>query len=223
MTLFTDELKVMTAKSWEKSMTHPFVVELAEGRLPEEAFKRYLVQDMYYLNHYSKIHALAAVQAEETAVTHMLLKQAQETIAAEMLMHTEHARLLGMSTTIQTDIRPLPTAYGYTSHLYRVAMAGSLGQTIAGLLPCYWLYADIGSYYRDSKPANPLYASWLENYGSELFQRETQVQIDLLNRLAELSSEAEKEKMRDAFKRAKEYELAFWEMAYAGEQWPSEK
>lgn len=29
--------------------------------------------------------------------------------------------------------------------------------------------------------------------------------------------------MRDAFKRAKEYELAFWEMAYAGEQWPSEK
>ena len=39
---------------------------------------------------------------------------------------------------------PAPTAYAYTSHMYRAAYEGHLGDIIAAILPCYWLYYEIG-------------------------------------------------------------------------------
>ena len=45
---FTDELRLAAAPIWEADLKHPFVRGIADGTLPKENFKFYLIQD--YLN-----------------------------------------------------------------------------------------------------------------------------------------------------------------------------
>jgi len=220
---FTEELRDSAAKSWEQSINHPFVQGVVRGELPLDKFKFYILQDIYYLKHYGKIHALAAAQAEDFKITAMLADKAKLTAEAELTVHEEHAKILKISDEEMEDLQPAPTAYAYTSHLYRAAGSGSLGQTIAAILPCYWLYADIGKIFQDAKPEEPIYQNWIQTYASEWFHTSTQEMIDLLDEIAEKSSEKEKEKMEEQFLIAKEYELSFWEMSYTKEQWLSEK
>lgn len=220
---FTEKLRQATKKSWEMSVNHPFVVGVTRGDLPLDTFKYYILQDIYYLKHFGKVHALAAAQAEDFRITSLLAKKARQTAEAELTVHKEHAEALNITEEDTKRFNPAPTAYAYTSHLYRAALSGSLAETVAALLPCYWLYADIGKTYADKNPEEPIYQNWINTYASDWFQTSTQEQIDLLDQLAEEASDRERAKMKEQFVIAKEYELAFWEMAYTKEGWLSNR
>ena len=107
--------------------------------------------------------------------------------------------------------------------LSKLSSGPTLAQIVAAMLPCYWLYADIGLKYGDAEPEEKIYQNWLNTYASSWFQESTQEMIDLLDDLVENASAAEKEKIKEQFIIAKEYELAFWEMSYTFEKWLSEK
>lgn len=217
--LFTDSLKEATKESWDQSLHHPFVQGIVNGDLPLDTFKYYILQDIYYLKHYGKIHALAAAQADDFNVTAMLAEKAMTTAQAELTVHNEHANILNITKEDMDNFKPAPTAYAYTSHLYRAAQSGSLAQTVAAMLPCYWLYADIGRINENATPNVPIYENWIKTYASDWFQTSTQEQIDLLNELVKDASETEKEKIKEQFVYAKQYELMFWEMSYTHETW----
>lgn len=220
---FTDELREATRNSWEQSLNHPFVKGIANGDLPLETFKNYILQDIYYLKHYAKAHALAAAQTDDFTLTAMLAEKARSTAEAELEIHEEHAEILHITDEEMQNFKPAPTAYSYTSHLYRATQTGRLAHSIAAMLPCYWLYADIGVKYKDARPEEQLYINWLEMYASDWFQDATVEMIDLLDALVENETEAEKEKIKEQFIIAKEFELAFWEMSYTHEKWISER
>lgn len=220
--LFTDQLKEAAKDSWEQSLHHPFVQGIVKGDLPLDIFKYYILQDIYYLKHYGKVHAIAASQADDFSVTASLADKARTTAQAELTVHKEHAEILHITNEDIEHFKPAPTAYAYTSHLYRAAMSGSLAQTVAAMLPCYWLYADIGKKNEHANPEPEIYRNWLKMYASDWFQDSTKEQINLLNSLAKNMHETEKEKVKEQFIIAKEYELNFWEMSYTKEKWLSE-
>ncbi|MFD1067834.1 thiaminase II [Oceanobacillus locisalsi] len=219
---FTEELRHATKESWEKSLNHPFVQGIVKGDLPLETFKYYILQDIYYLKHYGKVHAIAASQAEDFKLTALLADKARFTAEAELTVHNEHAKILHITKEDMDNFKPAPTAYAYTSHLYRATMSGNLAHTIAAILPCYWLYADIGKENEHATPDLEIYRNWINMYASDRFQDSTNDMIDLLNTLVEDMSDREKEKVKEQFIIAKEYELRFWEMAYTFENWFSE-
>ena len=220
---FTESLREATKQSWGLSLNHPFVQGIVGGDLPLVTFKNYIMQDIYYLKHYGKVHAFAAAHADDFHVSAKLAEKAKKTAQAELTVHKEHARILMITNEEMENFKPAPTAYAYTSHLYRAALSGSLAQIVAAMLPCYWLYADIGLTYKDAKPKEKIYQNWLNMYASNGFQESTQEMIDLLDELAEKASAVEKEKIKEQFIIAKEYELAFWEMSYTFETWLSKK
>lgn len=220
---FSEQLRERTKDSWDKSLNHPFVKGIVEGDLPLETFKNYILQDIYYLKHYAKVHAFAAAHADDFHVSASLAGKAKNTAEAELTVHKEHAEILNITDEDIANFKPAPTAYAYTSHLYRVSLSGSLVQIIAAILPCYWLYADIGMKYKEAKPDEEIYRNWIRMYASDWFQESTQEMIDLVDELAAKASEDEKEKIIDQFVIAKEYELAFWEMSYTFETWMSER
>ncbi|HZG69948.1 MAG TPA: thiaminase II [Chondromyces sp.] len=220
--LFTDYLKEKAADIREKNFIHPFVKGIVEGTLPFENFKYYILQDIYYLKHFGKVHALAASQAEDFKVTSLLAEKAKFTAEAELTVHKEHAEILGITDEDMNNFKPAPAAYGYTSHLYRAAFTGRVGDTIAALYPCYWLYNEIGLHFTDAKPGIAIYQNWLNTYASEWFTSSVKAQEDLLNDLAKDASKKELERMAEHFVIACEYELAFWDMAWNMEKWPSE-
>ena len=220
---FSQSLKEATKQSWDLSLNHPFVQGIVKGDLPLETFKNYIMQDIYYLKHYGKVHAFAAAQADDFSVAASLAEKAKKTAEAELTVHHEHARILNITEEDIKNFKPAPTAYAYTSHMYRAALSGSLAQIVAAMLPCYWLYADIGMINKEAKTTEEIYRNWLQMYAGDRFQDSTKEMINLLDDLADKASPSEKEKIKEQFIIAKEYELAFWEMSYTFETWLSDQ
>lgn len=218
---FSQQLKVLTKDSWEKSLNHPFVQGIVKGTLALDKFRFYILQDTYYLKHYGKVHALAAAKADDFSVTAMLAEKAKLTAEAEITVHKQHAQLLDITPEEMENFKPAPTAYAYTSHMYRACLLGDLAEVVAAMLPCYWLYADIGYANAKAKPGKKVYQNWIDTYASDWFQQSTKEQIDLLDELMEDANEQKKTRVTEQFVIAKEYELHFWEMAYTQETWLS--
>ncbi len=60
---FTEQAKEQAQASWQGSFQHPFITELHEGTLSPTIFRYYLIQDHYYLKHFSQLYRLIAHNA----------------------------------------------------------------------------------------------------------------------------------------------------------------
>ncbi|MCM3757828.1 thiaminase II [Sporosarcina aquimarina] len=219
---FCEEVRELCNESWEASFNHPFVQHLAGGTLPENIFRFYVLQDSYYLKHFAKVHALAAVQAKDLATTQRFAQHAEETCGAEISLHEGFFELLDVTDEVLNSFEAAPTAYAYTSHLYRTAMNGDIADTLAALLPCYWLYYEIGERLKNATPNHPIYDKWIGTYGSEWFEQATREQINRMNELADSVSLEKREELKAHFVKSSHYELQFWEMAWTQQQWEAE-
>lgn len=219
MSTFTQLIRQEANEIWEANFDHPFVQGIAEGTLPLENFRYYVLQDSYYLSHFARIQSIAASRAEELSTTARMAAHAQGTYQAELGLHEGFMGQLGVTKEDLQSFEPAPTAYAYTSHLYRVAASGSLGEIIAAILPCYWIYYEIGERLKYATPGTSIYQEWIAAYGSDWFSALVNEQLTLLDSIAETASEKEREKMKQHFIYSSHYELKFWEMAYTLEGW----
>ncbi|MBM7659987.1 thiaminase/transcriptional activator TenA [Bacillus mesophilus] len=219
---FTEQLRKDADAIWEASFNHPFVTGIADGSLPLECFRFYVLQDAYYLSHFSKVQALGAAKATDLHTTARFAAHAQGTYEAELQLHENFSKRMGITEAEKESFQPAPTAYAYTSHMYRAAY-GHLGDILSAILPCYWLYYEIGERLKGATPSEPIYQDWIAAYGGEWFRELVEEQINRLDQLAETMSEADLKRMKEHFMISSQYELSFWEMAYTQEQWPVKK
>lgn len=91
---------------------------------------------------------------------------------------------------------------------------------LAALLPCFWIYAEIGRdiHARAQRP-NP-YAAWIDTYAGEEFHAVVRAVIVTIDRLAEQCSDTMIEEMHRAYTYAAQLEWMFWDAAYRQESWP---
>ncbi|TDL30878.1 thiaminase II [Jeotgalibacillus sp. S-D1] len=218
---FTEEIRKKADHIWEASFDHPFVKGIGDGTLSLDRFRFYVMQDAYYLTHFAKVQALGAVKATDLFTTNRLAIHAQGTFEAELSLHEGFSAILGITDEDKANFEPAPTAYAYASHMYRAGQ-GSLGDIIAGLLPCYWLYYEIGERLKACSPKEPIYQQWIETYGGDWFRSLVEEQIARLDELAEKASEEDLARWTQHFLISSQYEYAFWEMAYSLESWPVE-
>ncbi len=145
---------------------------------------------------------------------------AQGTYSAELALHEKFAKLLGITEEEQKAFEPAPTSYAYTSHMLRAAYTGQLGDIIAAILPCYWLYYEIGKRLAGCTPEEPIYREWIAAYGGEWFRELVEEQIARIDDIAEQVTPQDRERMRNHFVISSRYEYMFWDMAYRKEAWP---
>ncbi len=217
---FSERIRKAADASWQASFKHPFVTGIADGSLPIECFRYYVKQDAYYLSHFAKVIALGSAKATDLYTSGRMAGHVQSTYQAELSLHEKFSALLNITEEEKASFEPAPTAYAYTSHLYRAAYSGHLGDVVAVILPCYWLYYEIGERLKGATPQEPIYQEWINAYGGDWFKQSVQEQIDRVDRLAEEVTEADRKRMEQHFVISSRYELAFWEMAYTMEKWP---
>lgn len=217
---FSKLLRQEVNSIWEASFRHPFVTNLGEGSLDLKCFRYYVLQDSYYLSHFARVQALGAAKAADLQTTASMAHHAQNTYQAELSLHRNFSEKLGITEEEKENFIPAPTAYAYTSHLYRAAYEGHLGDIIASILPCYWLYYEIGEHLKGCQPEEPIYQEWIAAYGSDWFRTLVEEQIARLDAIAENVTEADRERMKQHFIISSQYEYSFWEMAYTLEHWP---
>lgn len=88
------------------------------------------------------------------------------------------------------------------------------------MLPCYWLYYEIGERLQGSTPDEPIYQEWIAAYGGDWFRELVEEQINRLDEIASQVTEADRARMEEHFVISSQYEYLFWDMAYKKEMWP---
>ncbi|WP_078549051.1 thiaminase II [Litchfieldia alkalitelluris] len=217
---FSELLRKEVDYIWEASFNHPFVKGIGDGTLSLESFRYYVMQDAYYLSHFAKVQSIGAAKAKDLKTTNRMAIHAQGTYEAELSLHENFSKRLDITEEEQATFKPAPTAYAYTSHMYRAAHNGHLGDIIAAILPCYWLYYEIGEKLQQCSPEEPIYQEWIAAYGGDWFRTLVEEQINRLDEIAETVTKEDQERMKEHFMISSQYEYSFWEMAYRLEQWP---
>lgn len=177
-----------------------FVRGLADGSLPRETFDRYLVQDALYLREFSRVMARASALAPTSDEQAFWAGSAQSALVEELRLHEAHVTAGG---------EPEPQTLGYTNHLH--AAAASYAELVAAVLPCFWLYTDLGGRMVAHRRADHAYEDWLTMYGDPAFAAATTRAITIVDAAAAEASPRERARMTEAFRRSMLHELAFFE------------
>ncbi|MBU5364443.1 thiaminase II [Enterococcus devriesei] len=214
---FTELARKKAEVYWKASFEHPFIRELAIGDLSPTVFRYYLLQDRYYLEHFGKLYDLIAEQADDPEVRASLKEHAANLELGEMAVRETFFSELKITEQEIEETAIAPTAYHYVSHMYRQLIDGTVNTAFAGMLPCAWLYQEIGSQLIEAGSPNPLYQRWIETYADAA--EEVEKERQLLDRLYQESSVDEQQQMIEAFVISSKMECDFWEMALTLEQW----
>ncbi|GAA2981133.1 bifunctional hydroxymethylpyrimidine kinase/phosphomethylpyrimidine kinase [Microbacterium terrae] len=191
----------------------PFIRALADGTLGREPFLSYIAQDALYLRDYARVLAEAARLAPDSAAQAFWAQSAHGCIIGELELHRE--RLGGHDGV---PARADATTTAYLDHLLATAARGDYATLTAAVLPCYWLYTDLGVRLADghfgSRPqdADHPYASWLITYADPAFADATRQAIDIATGLAAAATPEARARMLAAFRRSAELELAFFDV-----------
>ena len=92
---------------------------------------------------------------------------------------------------------------------------------VAALLPCFWLYWDVGCAIAQNAAADNPYRAWIDTYADPRFGEAVQSVIATADRAAATTTEAIRDRMHSAFTRATQYEWLFWDGAYNKRGWPA--
>ncbi len=217
---FTDELWENIGSIYQAILRHPFVTGLTDGSLPEDRFRFYVIQDAHYLRDFAKSLAAAAASAPRDEWTEFLSEHARATLVVERALHDSFFRDWAL-TPEQVYATPVaPTNLAYTSYLLRVAHGGNFEEAVAALLPCDWIYVQVGRELEKKGSPNPLYQRWINTYASEEVWAIVQKLIDIVDAAAEGLSESRRQVLRHHFTVSSRYEWMFWDMAWRMEAWP---
>ena len=215
---FSDELLEAGGDIWAAQFDHPFVRELAAGDLDEAAFRRWLGQDYRYLFDYARAYAVAGAKARAEAPMATLLGGADAVLNEELDLHRSFAGEYGVTPEELAAVQKRPTCEAYTSFLVRTAHERPVPVAVAALFPCMRGYLDVADHMAAIADHDHRYTPFIETYTSDEFRSETASMRELLDDYAE-AHPGHRDAMREAFLTSARLELAFWEMAYVGEEW----
>lgn len=220
MATFTQELWASIESIYMAILSHPFLKGLADGSLPEEKFRFYVIQDALYLRDFARALAAAASRSPRDDWTEFLSRHARETLVAERALHDSFFKDWGLAPEQIYSTPMSPTNLAYTSYLLRVAYLGSFEEAVASLLPCDWIYVMVGRELEKKGSPNPLYKRWIDTYASEEFWAIVEELLRIVETVSQWASPALKEIMKNHFITTSRYEWMFWDMAWRMEKWP---
>jgi thiaminase/transcriptional activator TenA len=84
---FSSHLRKLASSVWDAQLSHPFVVALGNGTLPEHKFKYYILQDARFLGDLARVFFAAALKASDSESALRFNKLAEETIVVERSLH----------------------------------------------------------------------------------------------------------------------------------------
>jgi thiaminase/transcriptional activator TenA len=215
----TDHLWASIDGIYRAILAHPFVTGLTDGTLPETAFRYYVVQDALYLTRYARALSLCAAKAPGEGAIAMFNEHAAGAIAVERSLHEGFFADLGLTAEEIAATPPAPTNLAYTSYLLATAYGGSFAEALGAVLPCYWIYWEVGKALIAGGSPHPLYRRWIDTYGGEEFAAIVGDVLALTERTGAELGPAERRAMTDHFVTTSRYEWLFWDAALRMETW----
>lgn len=186
---------------------HPFVQGLKDGTLAKIDFIHYLEQDLIYLNNYGIEMEMLSKLMPTPPMQALFQRIAAEGVASEKELHDFLSKQWNIQAAKQASIH----TSGYMNFSRHYLETGDACLAIAALLPCFWVYNEIGHFIANMKnPLNNPYQAWIDTYESDEMDQVVQQVIDIANQLAADCSPQKQEEMRTIFIEAVQWEKRFF-------------
>ncbi|HEX4814067.1 MAG TPA: TenA family protein [Nonomuraea sp.] len=218
--MFCEDMWLRTADLMTAIHEHPFVTGLGDGTLDRDRFAFYIVQDARYLAAFSKALATASARAADPAEAAFWAQSAHTALAAERLLHAGYVKELGADADGPATS---PSCLAYASYVQAAALAEPYPVLAAAVLPCFWIYQDVGTALlkrTGDRPGHP-YRAWIDTYSDPAFAASVEQAKAITDRAAAAADPATREAMGEAYCTAAAYEWMFWDSAWRRETWPT--
>ncbi|WP_193179384.1 thiaminase II [Nisaea sediminum] len=213
---YLDRLIRSAPEAWSAYTGHRFVAGMADGTLPEAAFRHYLGQDYLFLIHFARAYGLAVYKSERLEDMRAASAVISGILDVEMELHVKYCAGWGLSEVEMAALPEDPACMAYTRYVLERGMAGDVLDLHAALAPCVVGYGVIGQRLANDpltrREGNP-YLAWIEMYSDEEYldlARGAAAHIEDL--AARRGGEARFAELAKTFEAATVLERDFWQM-----------
>jgi thiaminase/transcriptional activator TenA len=219
---FFERLKTQASAEWRAYTTHPFTAGLADGTLPEAAFRHYLVQDYLFLIEFARAYALAVYKSPELSDMREAAAGLLAILDVEMNLHVKLCAGWGLSPGDLEHAPPASETLAYTRYVLDAGMRGDLLTLRVALAPCVIGYAEIAARLvaqpnegAKAGASNNPYRVWIDEYAGAPYQAVAAGACAHLDRLADrYVTPAREAELVAVFREATRLETDFWEMGW---------
>ena len=207
-------LKKNCPKEWSNYTKHQFLFSLVNNTLPLKAFKKYLIQDYFFLIKFIKILALGCVKSQNNNDL-MRCIDFIFAIKNELKLHVLYCKKWKISQKTLLKTPELIETKKYTNYVMEVGNKGDILDLFTALSPCIIGYGEIGYELKKKKLHKNSYNSWIDTYASKEYQDVAKENILYLDSLfSKIKKKKNKlKKLKKIFKKATELESDFWSMS----------
>lgn len=217
---FSQEAWSRNAARYASIRDMPFNAALADGSLPLDVFRGYMLQDAHYLVAFAQGLAIAAAKSDHPDDIVRFARAAEIAIVVERDLHGTYFKLFGITPEEAAGAALTPACHHYRSFLLATAFREPLPVVAAALLPCFWIYVEVGKHvHAIASQGNP-YRAWIDTYAGEDFDAAVRDMIATTDRLGEGAAPAVRAGMDEAYDMATRLEFMFWDSAWRRETWP---
>ena len=166
----SERIYARAEKIWPRYLRHPFVTQMADGTLPPEKFRYYMLQDYLYLRDYVKIFAAIIQKADDFEQIRFLSGELANTIDETFRTHRPYMERLGITEEEIRRARPHIDSVAYSHYMLCEAQMGDVLTGLVTLLNCSWSYAYIAEESVKRYPhalQDARYGAWFAGYVSE--------------------------------------------------------
>lgn len=161
MDRFTDTLRRAAEPDWTAAVTHPFVVQLCDGTVPDDAMRRYLVQDHRFLDAFLSLLGGAMLNAD-TAAARLRFGRFVGMVSTEE--NTYFLRAFDALGVTEADRERIPDAAptaGFKAIMREAGASGSYAACLSVLNVAEWLYLEWASRAPLPHPESFVHAEWI--------------------------------------------------------------
>lgn len=212
---FSDTLWQSTEPIYKSILEHPFNTELAAGTLTPDKFAYYVQQDELYIKAYARALTLLAAKAPSSEMANELLSYSKDGILIEHMLHDHFFKTFHIEQTAE----PQPACFSYSNFLLATTAVEPFDIGLAALLPCFWIYRQVGHFIAKTSVADNPYQLWIDTYTDIEYDKVVDRVIDMTNAVADKASDSIKAKMATVFVYSTRLEYNFWDAAYHLDTW----
>lgn len=206
---------------YDEVLRHPFITGLTAGSLDMKIFMEYIIQDALYLGRFAKAVAVVGAKAPDDDSALTLISASRDALAVERkYLHDFLLSEWGIKGRDLSESQMSPVNRAYTDFLVAAAYEKPYIIGLAAILPCFWIYLEVGKELLKRGSPNRTYSRWINTYSSAEYEKAVLSLVGLADSSAEaVGSTAALEEAAQYFRLSTIYEYLFWDAAYHAETW----
>jgi thiaminase/transcriptional activator TenA len=215
---FTDRLKSSAADQWRRMQEHRFVRAIEEDRLPEEVFRRYLINEYTFVETAISIFGYALVKAPDMTARRELSRIIAALVGDQASYFSNAFEVLGIAESDWRAASPPPKAAMLRDGMLGYAAHGSYGDVMTGMLAAEWTYHTWCARADRRAITNPVIKDWIRLHAEPSFASQAAWLRSAVDGIGAAAGEDQRERLANVFATALELEIHFHDAPFEGER-----